>query len=328
MADFWNDEPTIQSHLSLVSATIEQTVANAHGFIRQVLLDHVKSGGKMLRPALVMITSKLGEHEIHDDAVRVGSIIEMIHLASLVHDDIIDTAEKRRGQATVFARVGAKQAVLAGDFLLAKALVLTSGKERGIDSRVVSSAFARLCESELDQDAGQGNFFISRRNYLRRIAGKTASLFALSCYAGAALQEGDPLVAMRCHRIGYCLGMAFQIQDDILDYTGSADKLGKQTGNDLRCGIPTLPLLYALEAEQEQGNDRLRSLLENVQAPLHPRTVKQALVLTDELGGVQKAQLLAESYKNRAFADIRLLNHPEVERQLTNLFTKLSTRSV
>ncbi|MDD3057355.1 MAG: polyprenyl synthetase family protein [Sphaerochaeta sp.] len=328
MPSFWNDEPILQDQLKQVSHTIEHTVSTAHGFIRPILLDHVQGVGKMLRPALVLITSQLGDHEVAEDAIRVGSIIELIHLASLVHDDILDSASQRRGKSTIYAKLGAKQAVLAGDFLLAKALLLTSGKERGMDSRVVSAALSRLCESELDQDAGVGNFFISVPTYLRRIAGKTASLFALSCYGGAALQEGPAIQTMRCHRIGYCMGMAFQIQDDILDYSGSSATLGKATGNDLKCGIPTLPLLYALNEERSRGSAELATLLSQASMPLKGRSVKRALELVHALGGVQKAQNLAESYQKRALKDIENLENAEVRRQLLHLFAKLSGRSL
>ena len=328
MVAFWNDEPELQEQLQKVSTTIVSTVETAHGFIRPILLDHVQSMGKMLRPALVLITSKLGSKDCTDDAIRVGSVIELIHLASLVHDDIIDSAAKRRGRSTVFARVGAKQAVLAGDFLLAKAMLLTSGKERGMDSKVVSNALSRLCESELDQDAGQGDFFISERTYFRRIAGKTASLFALSCYSGIALHEGDPIMTMRCHRIGYLMGMAFQIQDDILDYIGDSEAMGKSSGSDLLSGVPTLPLLYALKEEKRQNKNTLSTLLTKKRVPLDRKTVARALSLVQDLGGIQKAQNLAQSYKDRALRDITSLAHPLVERQLTNLFEKLSSRSV
>ncbi|MEA4860062.1 MAG: polyprenyl synthetase family protein [Sphaerochaeta sp.] len=328
MPSFWNDEPLIQDLLKQVSLTIEDTVSSAHGFIRPILLEHVQGAGKMLRPALVLITSKLGSHDVTEDAIRVGSAIELIHLASLVHDDILDSASHRRGKSTIYAKLGAKQAVLAGDFLLAKALLLTSGKERGMDSKVVSAALSRLCESELDQDAGVGNFIVSIPTYLKRIAGKTASLFALSCYSGVALQEGPMVQTMRCHRIGYCMGMAFQIQDDILDFTGSAEKLGKTTGNDLKCGIPTLPLLYALQEERKRGGSELASLLGKASVPLKMRTVRKALDLVECLGGVQKAQILAESYQQRALKDIHNLESEEVRRQVLNLFAKLSGRSI
>jgi heptaprenyl diphosphate synthase len=328
MSDFWDDEPLIKAQLQVVRNTIEQTVATAHGFIKPILEDHVNSTGKMLRPALVLITNMIGNEDLSEDAIRVGSVVELIHLASLVHDDIIDGAKKRRGRASVFAKVGAKQAVLAGDFLLARALMLTSGKERGMDSQVVSRALTRLCESELDQDAGQGHFFIDRSTYLRRIGGKTASLFALSCYCGAALQEIDDATSKLAHHIGYCMGMAFQIQDDILDYIGSSKKLGKHTGGDVMSGIPTLPLICALEIENELGKQELKSMLTGRKIPLDQRTTTNILTLVEELGGIQKAQFLAESYRKRALEEIHRLGNPEVERMLTSLFEKLSARSV
>lgn len=329
MTDFWDDEQELKKNLMNVSSTIESTVATAHGFIRPILLDHVQSVGKMLRPALILITSALGEQKVTDDAIRVGSILELIHLASLVHDDIIDSAAKRRGKSTVFAKVGAKQAVLAGDFLLAKALMLTSGKERGMDSRVVSRALSRLCESELEQDAGQGNYFISKTTYYRRIRGKTASLFALSCYAGASVGQLSDHELMICHRIGYAMGMAFQIQDDILDYVGKEEKLGKHTGKDLKEGIPTLPLLLALDAEKEMPikQRELTRLLQSKKKPLSKATVAKAVALVKLLDGIQKADYIAQSYKDRALRDMQTLKHTEITTQLILLFEKLALRS-
>ncbi|NCC63096.1 MAG: polyprenyl synthetase family protein [Spirochaetia bacterium] len=325
MIAFWSDEEQLQEQLQHVSDTILSVVQTSHGFIRPILTDHVQGMGKMLRPAFVLITSELGPHDRTEEAIRVAAVIELIHLASLVHDDIIDSAPKRRGKATIYSRIGAKQAVLAGDYLLAKAMLLATGKERGINSSVVSNALSRLCESELDQDAGQGNFFISEHTYFRRIAGKTASLFSLSCYAGVALQEADPILTMRCHRIGYLMGMAFQIQDDILDYIGSSDTLGKPIAADLLSGVSTIPLLYALQEEKRLGGKELSSIL--AEGNLNKRTIKKVISLVQGLKGIQKAENLAQSYKNRALRDIKTLNHPKVERQLTNLIEKLSSRS-
>ena len=244
-----------------------------------------------------------------------------------MHDDIIDGAQKRRGKTSVYAKAGAKQAVLAGDFLLARALMLINGKERGMDNQVVSRALTRLCESELDQDAGQGDFFIGRSTYLRRIGGKTASLFALSCYSGMALQETNEAMNRLVHRIGYCMGMAFQIQDDILDYIGSSKKLGKYIGGDVKSGIPTLPLICALEKENELGKHELKRVLTDRKIPLDRRTTVKVLSLVEELGGIQKAQFHAESYRKQALEDIHHLGSPEVERMLTSMLLKLSVRT-
>jgi heptaprenyl diphosphate synthase len=325
MLSFWNKEPWVQSQLQRVHQTILEVVGQAHGFIRPILLEHLETTGKMLRPALVLITSKLGDRDVTDEAVRVAATIELIHLASLVHDDIIDSAPKRRGRATLFAHLGAKQAVLAGDFLLAKALSLTNDIE-GLNIMAVSNAMSRLCESELEQDAAQGDFFITHSTYLRRIAGKTASLFALACYAGVALQKREDLTEVICHRTGYTLGMAFQIQDDILDYNGSSQKLGKNTANDLRCGIPTLPLIYALEEEAKLGRADLATLL--AKGRLSKGRASKAVSLVTELGGIALAETAAQRYRDRAHTDIASLGDPWVTAQLSALLARLSVRSV
>jgi len=329
MQDFY--EPLLRQELLSVQATIEKTVESAHAFIRTLLRSHVGSGGKMLRPALVLICSRLGEASDRDQAILVASVLEMIHLASLAHDDIIDSAKTRRGVPTLFAQVGAKQAVLAGDFLLARALALVSTQESSekINALVVSNALSRLCESELEQDAGQGNYFISKTTYYRRIGGKTASLFALSCYAGASVGKIPDLERMVCHRIGYAMGMAFQIQDDILDYVGKKEKLGKHTGKDLKEGIPTLPLLLALETElpMPEQDRKLTAILRTKSKPLSKASVSKAVALVESLGGVQKADSIAQSYKERALRDIQTLKNQTIATQLTQLFEKLATRS-
>ncbi len=331
MQDFYEHAPALKQELQSVQITIEKTVESAHTFIRSLLRSHVQSGGKMLRPALVLLCSQLGEVSDRDKAISVASVLEMIHLASLAHDDIIDSAKTRRGVPTLFAQVGAKQAVLAGDYLLARALAIVSDQnsENLVNARIVSNALARLCESELEQDAGQGDYFISKTTYFRRIGGKTASLFALSCYAGASVGNLSELERMICHRIGYAMGMAFQIQDDILDYVGNREKLGKHTGKDLKEGIPTLPLLLALEAEQEMKKQdrKLTTLLRANKKPLPKGSVAKAVALVETLGGVQRADSIAQSYKDRALRDIHTLKNQEIAMQLSQLFEKLAVRS-
>lgn len=329
MHEFYEDEPELQQELTSVRATIVKTVESSHGFIRALLLSHVQSGGKMLRPALVLLCSSLGENSDRKRAIEVASVLELIHLASLVHDDIIDSAKTRRGVPTIFAQVGAKQAVLAGDYLLARALSLVGSDSGEMDSRVISNALGRLCESELEQDAGQGDFSISKATYYRRIAGKTASLFALSCYAGSAVAKVTEVEKMVCHRIGYAMGMSFQIQDDILDYVGSEEKLGKRTGKDLKEGVPTLPILLALEAEKAmpEHDRKLTILLSKKSGPLSKAAVAKAVSLVVALDGVQKADSIAQSYKDRALKDIQTLRDRKTAIQLTQLFEKLAVRS-
>jgi len=327
MNEFWKDEPEIASELETVGSLIRETIDRSHHFVRQLLAAQIQTSGKLLRPALVLIGSRLGNPEKHENALRIASVLEMIHLASLVHDDIIDNATMRRGVSTLNAKVGAKQAVLAGDYLLSRAMALVSGKEGDLEASAVSNAFSRLCQSEIEQDAGLGDYAISISTYLRRIAGKTASLFALSAYAGAAITEAPRTTQYTMHRIGYCMGMAFQIQDDMLDYEGDRRSLGKEPGKDLLCGVPTLPLLEALDIERSlPPEDQLLHQLTSL-----PRISKrQAARGVDQViavGGLEKSKQLAQSYMDRAFNDIKSLNDELVERQLMGVFKKLTTRS-
>ena len=130
MSDFWKEEPEVFAELNQIRSLIRSTVEQAHGFIHTVLLSHVDSMGKMLRPALALITSRLGASQEREKILRIASVLEMIHLASLVHGDIIDSAKTRRGIPTLYAQLGAKQAVLAGDYLLAREIGRASCRER------------------------------------------------------------------------------------------------------------------------------------------------------------------------------------------------------
>ena len=283
----------------------------------------------MIRPALVIIGSKLGEKEREEEALRVASVLEMIHIASLIHDDIIDGSKTRRGIATLNSIVGPRKAVIAGDYLLSRAMTLIKGEQGDLKASVITNSFSRLCESELTQDAEVGNFLISSSNYLRRIGGKTASLFALSAYSGAAVTKSEKYQQYLLHRIGYCLGIAFQIKDDILDYTGNASKLGKEIGQDVLMGIPTYPLIAALEIEANNNIEEkpLFNLVKQNKA-LSKKDSKKVVDLAISLGGVKKSEELSQTYINRALNDISKLNNQEVQEILVSLFNKLSSRII
>lgn len=327
MHEFWKDEPVIASELEEVNSLINLVISRSHPFVRKHLVAGIQPGGKMLRPALVLIGARLGDASKLSTAKNIGSVIEMIHVASLIHDDIIDSASMRRGIPTLHSQVGIKQAVLAGDYLLSKAMSLVERQEGDLKPATVAHAFSRLCQSELEQDATQGDFSIPISVYLRRIAGKTATLFALSAYAGAAVTSAPKPLQYSMHRIGYLLGMAFQIQDDILDYQGKTYQLGKNSKTDLLNGIPTLPLIEALEIENSiEKEGALSQLLKKKR--LKKRDLVKASQLVVELGGVEKSEELAVQYIERAKQNIATLQHSEVERLLSNMLYKLLDRKM
>jgi geranylgeranyl pyrophosphate synthase len=205
-------------------------------------------GGKLLRPAIVLQLAQTlhptGPLPTHN---RLAEIVEMIHAASLLHDDVVDNAELRRGKATANAKFGSKSAVLSGDYLLAQASVALA--ELG-DMRVIillATAIKDLVEGEMLQMKATVEEQLSMEVYLRKSYLKTASLIANSCKAVAVLGGHDETVQEACYQFGRHLGLAFQIVDDRLDYTSTHAELGKPVGADLRNGIVTAPVLFAMQ---------------------------------------------------------------------------------
>jgi heptaprenyl diphosphate synthase len=205
----------------------------------------LRAGGKRLRPALFILCAKSGRPD-PAGLVQVAAAIELIHMATLVHDDVIDNAATRRGMATANARWGNHVTVLAGDYLFAKAfsLIAAYGVEGAL--KILTAAICAICEGEISQAKDLFDPAQTEDDYLARIDNKTAGFIAASCELGA-LTAGLPKDdAQALRQYGYAVGMAFQIIDDILDVTASSEQVGKPVGNDLRQGVLTLPVIYAL----------------------------------------------------------------------------------
>ncbi|HEY5914018.1 MAG TPA: polyprenyl synthetase family protein [Verrucomicrobiae bacterium] len=216
--------------------------------------DYALNGqGKHLRPALVALTAKaLGK--INDAHVTVAVIIEMVHLATLVHDDVMDEAEIRRGRLTLAANWGNDIAVLFGDCLFARALTLAASFPTPDICRAVAMATNTVCTGEILQTQHRGDFGFTREKYFRVLEMKTAELFALSCELSALLSGANPEVRRRFRDFGLAFGTAYQVYDDCIDLFGSESVAGKSLGTDLTKGKLTLPLLLAWE--QADGPDR------------------------------------------------------------------------
>ena len=319
---FWEEEAALEGQLQQVTDLILELIQDANDYISSYLRSMVESQGKMLRPALVMIGSRLGNDQDESRAVRQAALLEMIHLASLVHDDIIDDADMRRGIPSLQKQLGVRRAVVAGDYLLVRAISLLTDKGRTLDPAVMSHAIGRLCTSEIDQDSEEWDFFITPTHYLRRIAGKTATLFALSAYSGAFISDAEPLVQRRMHEFGYCLGMAFQIRDDILDLKGTKASMGKPVGKDITSGVATLPLIYALERDETGSLQRL------LQGKRKFSKRKVGLIINRILdsGALAAAESLSEKYLNRAQALLGELPDQETAKILSRMIERLVSR--
>jgi octaprenyl-diphosphate synthase len=213
--------------------------------------------GKQLRPTLVALSAD-ATGELNDDHVTVAVIIEMVHLATLVHDDIMDEAAIRRGRPTLAANWGNEISVLLGDCLFAHALKLAASFPTPEICRAVASATNTVCSGEILQTQRRRDFNISRKDYFKILAMKTAELFALSCEIGAFLAHASPASREALRQYGVALGTAYQVYDDCLDLFGSELAVGKSLGTDLAKGKMTLPLLILLE--KSEGEERKRLL--------------------------------------------------------------------
>jgi len=274
-----------------------------------------KTSGKRIRPALTFLaggaTGTLGE-----DHVRLGTILEMIHIATLVHDDIIDGAEQRRNLPTASARWGNGLSVLLGDCLFAHALMLSTEFEDADIPRRIALAANRVCSGEIIQTQRRFDLQLSREDYYRIIEMKTAELFTVAAALGAQVNGASPGVTERLASYGTRIGTAYQIYDDCLDLIGNEPDAGKTLGTDLEKGKLTLPILNLLEAATEKQRDKLgRILLQK-----EPCDVNALANIADYEGALEKAVTAAKDLLKEARSDLYVLDGNEFSdalRQIT-----------
>jgi octaprenyl-diphosphate synthase len=246
----------IASELAEVDRRLTAELTSEHRFVDQMLQHTAKLSGKRLRPALLLLAAKaLGE--INEDHLTLAVVIEMIHTATLVHDDVLDGAEHRRHLPTVSSLWGNESSVLVGDFLFSRAFYLASGLQSTHACREIGSATNIVCEGEMRQIGSCTNFSLVDEEYRQIIEAKTATLCATAAYLGARYCRSDHLAmgivagkhdywCERFRQYGRLLGIAFQIIDDVLDVTGEEQNVGKSLGTDLQQCKPTLPLIHLL----------------------------------------------------------------------------------
>ena len=245
-----------------VDAVIRERLASEVVLIDQIAHYIVGAGGKRIRPRLVLLTSQaLG----FDGPARheLAAIVEFIHTATLLHDDVVDESGMRRGRATANAVFGNAASVLVGDFLYSRAFQMMVAIDRMRVLQVLADATNVIAEGEVLQLMNMHDPDLAVDEYLRVIRFKTAKLFEASARLGAVLAEADSATEERCAAYGRSLGTAFQLVDDLLDYEGSSQELGKNIGDDLREGKPTLPLLVAMERGSADERALIRSAIEH-----------------------------------------------------------------
>lgn len=279
------------SHLNKDLAQVEKALHEAiqadHPVLRKASIQLLQAGGKRIRPVFVLLSGQLGNYNIHS-LKTVAVALELIHMATLVHDDVIDDAELRRGEPTIKKLYGNRVAMYAGDYILARALeIITTFKNPNIHD-LLSKTLVEVVIGEIEQIKFTYNWEQNLRDYLRRIKRKTALLIATSCKLGALVGGSSKFTAKKAYQYGYYIGMSYQIIDDILDITSTAEKLGKPTGSDLLQGNVTLPILYGME--DKSFNGQLQEIF------INPSSVVES-DLTDLLAKLEKTNAIERSYQ-------------------------------
>ena len=266
------------------------------------------SPGKMLRPTLVFLAARFGPGARDRVILDLAESLELVHTASLVHDDIVDRAEVRRNVPTVNAVWDDDIALIVGDYLFAKAYALAAVLPKPEVIAMVAQTVFALCDGELTEVASD-TAMPTEAEYLERIELKTASLYAACCQGAALLADADPEQVAALGAYGTNIGLAFQITDDVLDLVGEEDDLGKEVGRDLAEGMPTLPMIYAVAAQDGEG----ARLAERIVArDKDGDEMRDLIALIRASGGVQRARERARGFHASAVAALdRLPARPE-----------------
>lgn len=319
MDKFWDEYPVVKDDLEEVIKIMKKNIKCKEKLVENAILELINSGGKLLRPAFLIIAARFGEFK-EEEIYPLAAVLEMLHMATLVHDDIVDDSKLRRGTETIQAKHGKDYAVYIGDFLFCRCFKILSEHSTLKNIKTDSNVMSRICMGEIEQFSSKYNKQVSVRKYLKRISSKTAELFALSFYSGAVGSGCDEKLCRKLSSVGHNIGMAFQIIDDILDYTGDEAIVGKTIGNDIKQGIYTLPLIYAFEKK----NPSLASILDK--DFLDEDDIRDVYDMVKDLGGIEKSKSLAGRYTNRAFNLINTLPDGENKNILLKTTEKLLVR--
>ncbi len=250
--------PAVEDALGRLEPLLRESVRSGEAFLDDVTRHLIDAGGKRLRPALALAAATAGDRPARREDLLGGVSVELVHLASLYHDDVMDEATIRRNVETVNARWGNLVAIVAGDFLLARSAEIAAGLGTEV-AGLLAHTLGQLCQGQVAEVHGAYRVERTEEQYATAIAGKTAALMATSCRIGAITSGAQRAQVEALTAYGRCFGMLFQLRDDILDVVGTESELGKPSGQDLAEGIYTLPVLLALQ--QPEVAEELRPLL-------------------------------------------------------------------
>ncbi|GAJ40211.1 heptaprenyl diphosphate synthase component II [Saccharococcus caldoxylosilyticus] len=311
----------LNTDLREVEKELEETIQSDYAQLSEAALHLLQAGGKRIRPVFVLLAAKFGDYDI-ERIKHVAVALELIHMASLVHDDVIDDAELRRGRQTIKAKWSNRFAMYTGDYMFARSLERMTRLDHPLAHQVLANTIVEVCRGEIEQIKDKYRFEQNLRCYLRRIKRKTALLIAASCQLGAIVADAPKDVAERLYLFGYYVGMAFQITDDILDFTGTEAQLGKPAGSDLLQGNVTLPVLFAME-----NNEQLKAKITTVVRPeTTPEEMKEIIALIKQTDAIEKSYELSDRYLHKALRVLETLPNNKARSTLYDIAKYIGKR--
>jgi heptaprenyl diphosphate synthase len=309
----------LNSDINLIEKKLEETIKADSLLLRKASMHTLQAGGKRIRPVFVLLAGKFGNYDIHV-MKYVAVALELIHMASLVHDDVIDDADLRRGQPTVKSKWDNKIAMYTGDFVFALAIELMTNIRNPLAHKILANTIVEVSVGEIQQIKDKYRFNQNLRDYLRRIKRKTALLIAASCQLGAIAADVEEAIHKKLYRFGYYVGMSYQIIDDILDFTSTEKELGKPAGGDLLQGNITAPALYAME------NDQIRKEIEKVHEKMEPAEIADIISLIKQSGAIEKSFVLSDLYLQKALAELNELPGNKAKKTLNDIAKVIGRR--
>jgi heptaprenyl diphosphate synthase len=312
----------VAADLATVEVALRNEIQNDPDVVAAPMADLFSAGGKRLRPALVLLSARCGNYELNK-LTPAAMAVELTHAATLVHDDVIDRAPVRRGRPTVAASLGDEPAIVIGDFYFAKAYEHAARTDSTEVVGVLARTVMEICAGEVRQQEIRYRYSTDVDEYMRRIEAKTATLLAACCDIGALLAGLPQQQRAALHEYGRLLGLAFQIADDVLDYLGSEDQIGKPTGQDIAEGFATLPLMLAKEDQTKQ----LEKLLQDGRK-LTPSQAAEVVAIVRASRAPQLALERAREHAANANRQLGALNPSDALSALSALTDYVVTRKL
>lgn len=309
--DFNDVTRLFKEDLDLIENSIQENYQSDVPLIPGIGDYLLKNGGKRIRPLLLMIGAKLCGHEIGERTIRHGCVVEYIHSATLLHDDVVDETTVRRGRETVSAKWGSDASILVGDFLISRSVLMLAAD---CDSRIikaVSEATKFLVEGGIMEYSQARKLSVSEEDCLDVICRKTASMMSLSCKLAALLSEANAQQEIALIEFGTQFGIAFQLMDDAMDYDSEEDSLGKPPGNDFQEGHVTLPLLHLYKNSNPSIKKEIEGFVENKN--LTQKDFEYVLERMIEAKSIEYTLDLARNYLDRAKSAVRAVEFPKPE---------------